>query len=146
MYNPRIAEGTLRILAAHQGTKVDSFTEEEPGKIFHELRRGELASLREVPHLPYYGTVDATPLFVVLFAETMAWLGKSDAGMALYQDLLPAAIRALEWCDRFGDLDGDGYVEYKQGTIGGVGTRLRRTWKTLSNSPTAQTRCFPRPS
>ena len=60
-WNPDIARGTLRLLARHQGQKVDAFTEEEPGKIFHELRRGELARLGEVPHRPYYGTVDATP-------------------------------------------------------------------------------------
>ena len=65
--------------------KVDERTEEEPGKIFHELRRGELANLGEVPHLPYYGTVDATPLFVVLFVETMKWLGGGDAAAELVQ-------------------------------------------------------------
>ncbi|TMC77057.1 MAG: hypothetical protein E6J15_04665, partial [Chloroflexi bacterium] len=62
-WNPDIARGTLRLLASHQGHKVDDFTEEEPGKIFHELRRGELARLGEVPHHPYYGSVDSTPLF-----------------------------------------------------------------------------------
>ncbi len=85
IYNPAIAEGTLRFLACRQGVKVDERTEEEPGKIFHELRRGELANLGEVPHLPYYGTVDATPLFVVLFVETMKWLEGGDAAAELVQ-------------------------------------------------------------
>lgn len=131
IYNPRIAEGTLRMLARYQGTKVDVRTEEQPGKIFHELRRGELANLREIPHVPYYGTVDATPLFIVLFVETMAWLGHSTSGQALYHDLLPAVSRALEWCDRYGDEDGDGYVEYRAGQAGGV---INQGWKDSFDS------------
>ncbi|HLJ67951.1 MAG TPA: amylo-alpha-1,6-glucosidase [Chloroflexota bacterium] len=127
LYNPSIAEGTLRFLAAHQGTQVDEYKEEEPGKILHELRRGELARLGEVPHTPYYGTVDATPLFLVLFVETMAWL-RSDA---LYRDLAPAALRALDWIDQFGDMDGDGYVEYRSRNAGGV---VNQGWKDSSNS------------
>jgi glycogen debranching enzyme len=108
-WNPDIAKGTLRLLAAHQGKKVDEFTEEEPGKIFHELRRGELARLGEIPHRPYYGSVDATPLFALVFAETVKW----TADRELWRDLLPAAERALTWCDGpYGDADGDGYVEY----------------------------------
>jgi glycogen debranching enzyme len=107
-WNPDIARGTLRLLASYQGQKVDDFTEEEPGKIFHELRRGELARLGEVPHHPYYGSVDATPLFALVFAETVKW----TADRALWRDLLPAAERALTWCDTYGDQDKDGYVEY----------------------------------
>ena len=107
-WNPDIARGTLRLLASHQGHKVDEFTEEEPGKIFHELRRGELARLGEVPHHPYYGSVDATPLFALVFAEAVKW----TADRALWRDLLPAAERALTWCDTYGDPDNDGYVEY----------------------------------
>jgi glycogen debranching enzyme len=107
-WNPDIARGTLRLLAAHQGQKVDDFTEEEPGKIFHELRRGELARLGEVPHHPYYGSVDATPLFALVFAEAVKWTGDR----VLWRELLPAAERALTWCDTYGDPDRDGYVEY----------------------------------
>ncbi|MDQ6858673.1 MAG: amylo-alpha-1,6-glucosidase [Chloroflexota bacterium] len=107
-WNPDIARGTLRLLARYQGTKVDAFTEEAPGKIFHELRRGELARLGEVPHRPYYGTVDATPLFAMLFAETVKWTGDR----VLWRELLPHAERALTWCDTYGDADGDGYIEY----------------------------------
>ena len=130
-YNPRIAEGTLRVLAQHQGTKVDERTEEEPGKIFHEIRRGELANLGEIPHVPYYGTIDATPLFAVLFVETMSWLGQSEAGESLYRDMLPAALKAIEWCDKYGDMDGDGYVEHRSGSEGGV---LNQGWKDSHDS------------
>ncbi len=130
-YNPEIAVGTLYTLAHYQGTKVDEQTEEEPGKIFHEIRRGELANLREIPHLPYYGTIDATPLFIILFVETMRWLGASAAAEALYRDLLPAVLRALEWIDRYGDIDGDGYVEHRAGRSGGV---TNQGWKDSFDS------------
>ena len=125
-WNPDIAGGTLRLLAKYQGTKIDRFTEEEPGKIFHELRRGELARLGEVPHRPYYGTVDATPLFAMLFAETVKWTGDRT----LWRELLPAAERAITWCDTYGDADRDGYIEY-----GASQSDLRNHgWKDSVNS------------
>ena len=125
-WNPDIARGTLRLLARYQGTKVDPFTEEAPGKIFHELLRGELSRIGEVPHRPYYGTVDATPLFAMLFAETVKWTGDR----ALWRELLPAAERAITWCDTFGDADHDGYIEY-----GGSPSDLRNHgWKDSANS------------
>jgi glycogen debranching enzyme len=126
-WNPDLARGTLRLLARYQGQKVDEFTEEEPGKIFHELRRGELARLKEIPHRPYFGSVDATPLFALVFAETVKW----TADRALWRDLLPAAERAITWCDGpYGDPDQDGYVEY-----GTRGTALRsQGWKDSSES------------
>jgi glycogen debranching enzyme len=127
IYNPAIAEGTLRFLAAYQGKEEDPFREEQPGKIMHELRRGELARLKEVPHTPYYGTVDSTPLFLVLFVEAMDWLDKDE----LYHDIYPAAMRALEWIDRYGDLDGDGYLEYRAQRPGGV---VNQGWKDSFNS------------
>lgn len=108
MLNPSIAVGTLRLLARYQGTQVDPQREEQPGKIMHELRMGELARLRVVPHTPYFGTVDATPLFVLLFVETMRWLDSDD----LYDQMAPSVWRAIEWIDRYGDVDGDGFVEY----------------------------------
>src|SRR3972149_3033752 len=107
-FQPELALGALRFLAAHQGQRVDPFTEEEPGRIFHELRRGELARMGAVPHRPYFGTVDATPLFVRLFVETVRWLGDRR----IYDELLPHALAALEWCDTHGDPDGDGFVEH----------------------------------
>ncbi|TMF26568.1 MAG: amylo-alpha-1,6-glucosidase [Chloroflexi bacterium] len=126
-WNPDIARGTLRLLAGYQGQKVDDFTEEEPGKIFHELRRGELARLGEVPHRPYYGSVDATPLFALVFAETVKWTGDRT----LWRELLPAAERALTWCDGpYGDPDRDGYVEY-----GARGNEMRsQGWKDSPQS------------
>jgi glycogen debranching enzyme len=126
-WNPDLARGTLRLLARHQGVKVDEYTEEEPGKIFHELRRGELARLGEIPHRPYYGSIDATPLFALVFAETVKW----TADRALWRELLPAAERALTWSDGpFGDPDRDGYIEY-----GARGTTLRsQGWKDSSES------------
>ncbi|HKW78584.1 MAG TPA: glycogen debranching N-terminal domain-containing protein [Candidatus Limnocylindria bacterium] len=127
-FNPDVAVGTLRLLARHQGKKVDPFTEEEPGKILHELRRGELARLGRVPHRPYYGTVDATPLFVSLFVDTVRWLGD----WSLYRELLGHADAALRWCDTFGDPDRDGFVEY--GSTGS-GVELRnKGWKDSRSS------------
>ncbi len=105
---PGRAIETLRTLAAMQGRTVDPFREEAPGKILHEMRYGEMARLGEIPHTPYYGSVDATPLFVMLFAETVRW----TADEALYRELAPQARRALEWIERWGDRDGDLLVEY----------------------------------
>lgn len=119
---PDIARACLRFLAAYQGTRMDDFTEEEPGKIMHELRRGEMAACREVPHTPYYGAADSTPLFVYLLAETVRWTGDLD----LARELLPAAERALVWIDRYGDLDGDGFVEYSRRSPRGL---INQGWK-----------------
>jgi glycogen debranching enzyme len=119
---PRIAVDTLRYLALRQGTKEDLFTEEQPGKILHELRRGELARAGEVPHVPYYGTVDATPLWCVLLHETWRWTG--DDG--LVRELLPNLERALAWIDRYGDVDGDGLVEYARSSETGL---VNQGWK-----------------
>ena len=106
--NPTIAVDTLRCLARFQGEKENAFTEEQPGKIMHEIRRGEMARHLEIPHVPYYGTIDATPLWLVLLHETWRWTGDDD----LARELLPNAERALEWITRYGDVDGDGFVEY----------------------------------
>jgi len=120
--NSRIAIDTLRYLARHQGTMEDAFTEEQPGKIMHELRRGEMARSGEIPHVPYYGTVDATPLWLVLLHETWRWTGDAS----LITELLPHAQRALEWIDRYGDLDGDGFVEYARTSERGL---VNQGWK-----------------
>lgn len=122
MVNPNIARDTLCFLAKYQGTKVDDFTSEEPGKIMHELRRGELARCREIPHLPYYGTIDATPLFLVLLHEYYLWTGDE----ALIRQLLPAAEQALHWIDAYGDVDGDGLIEYWKYSEHGI---LHQGWK-----------------
>ncbi len=106
--NPSVARGVLRFLAARQGSKVDAWTAEEPGKILHEVRAGEMASLGEIPFQLYYGSVDSTPLFAVLLAATTLWTGD----VALFRELEPNLVRAFEWMDRFGDRDGDGFFEY----------------------------------
>jgi glycogen debranching enzyme len=120
--NPRIATDTLRYLARHQGTRENAYTEEQPGKIMHELRRGELARSGEIPHVPYYGTIDATPLWVVLLHETWRWTGDLE----LVRELLPNVQRALDWIDRYGDLDGDGFVEYARTSDRGL---VNQGWK-----------------
>ena len=120
--NPQIAIDTLRYLAATQGREEDPFTEEQPGKIMHEIRRGELARAREIPFIPYYGTIDATPLFLVLLHETFRWTGNVD----LVRELLPNAERALVWIDRYGDVDGDGFVEYARTSPKGL---VNQGWK-----------------
>ena len=126
---PERAAGTLRVLAAMQGSTFDPEREEEPGKILHEMRYGEMARLHEVPHSPYYGTVDATPLFAWLFAETVAWTGDK----ALYDELMPNAERAIEWIEQHGDLDGDGFVEYRNDGEGGARI-ANQVWKDSYDS------------
>jgi glycogen debranching enzyme len=126
--NPDLAVGSLRYLARHQGTKTDDYREEQPGKILHEMRYGELANLGQVPHTPYYGTVDATPLFLVLLVELLAWTADID----LLSELTPNVMAALEWIDRYGDLDGDGLVEYEQhGRIGVRNQGWKDSWDSL---------------
>ncbi|MBI4409818.1 MAG: amylo-alpha-1,6-glucosidase [Gemmatimonadetes bacterium] len=120
--NPAIARQTLDFLAAHQGRETSDWTEEEPGKILHEIRRGEMAACQEVPHVPYYGSVDATPLFLVLLGETLRW----TADLALVRRLLPHVERALHWIDHHGDLDGDGLVEYARRSPRGL---VNQGWK-----------------
>ena len=107
---PELAETTLRVLAARQSKEDDPFRDAEPGKILHEIRFGELTHFDERPHSPYFGTADATPLFLILLDEFERWTGDS----ALVRELEPNARAALEWIDKWGDRDGDGYVEYER--------------------------------
>jgi glycogen debranching enzyme len=109
LVNPGFARGALRMLARNQATAVDDWRDAEPGKILHELRVGELAHFNRIPHTPYYGTADATPLYLIALHETWRWLG--DAG--LLREYRDVALRCLEWIDRYGDLDGDGFQEYR---------------------------------
>jgi glycogen debranching enzyme len=108
--NPQIARGALRYLAARQGKKVDLDTEEQPGKMLHEVRTGDLVDRGLWPGI-LYGTVDATPLYICALAATLDWTADSE----LLDELWPAAEAALEWCVTYGDLDHDGYVEYSGG-------------------------------
>jgi glycogen debranching enzyme len=119
---PDLAKGALHALAALQGTEVNDFKDEEPGKILHEIRFGELTALGLKPHRPYYGTSDATPLWLVLLSEYWRFSGDDETANALRDN----AVRALEWIDRFGDLDGDGYVEYRTRSSQGLGNQC---WK-----------------
>jgi glycogen debranching enzyme len=108
VYAP-FAEGTLHTLAAYQADRRDDWRDAQPGKIVHEVRHGELAHFNLVPHTRYYGTWDATPLFLIALAEAWRWLGDRK----LIEDLRETAVRCLEWIDRDGDLDGDGFQEYQ---------------------------------
>src|SRR5262249_18839608 len=121
-YNPRIAEQTIRLFAGLQGKQVNEWREEEPGKILHEIRVGEMARLSEVPHTPYYGTIDATPLFLILIGRHAAWTGD----LSLFNELRNNIDLALEWMDRYGDLDGDGYIEYARTSDRGL---VNQGWK-----------------
>lgn len=105
---PDFARGTLDVLGVWQATKCDDYRDAEPGKIMHELRLGELARLKLVPHTPYYGTADATPLYLITLHT--AWCCTGDP--ELLRRHLPTAERCLEWIDRYGDRDGDGFQEY----------------------------------
>ena len=116
MVDPDIAIGVLEALARLQGEKVDPATEEEPGRILHEVRFGRSMSMSLGDGHIYYGTADATALFVMLLGELARW-GHEPA---LVERLIPHADRALAWIDDFGDRDGDGYVEYQRMTDQGL--------------------------
>ncbi|SDY65512.1 Glycogen debranching enzyme (alpha-1,6-glucosidase) [Micromonospora pattaloongensis] len=107
---PDLAATTLRLLATLQGSKLDDFRDEEPGKILHEMRYGETAAFEEQPHSPYYGTADATMLYVILLDEYERWTGDAT----LVRQLEPEARWALEWIDEYGDLMGNGYVWFQR--------------------------------
>jgi len=107
--HPLFAIGTLQKLAAWQSDVDDPARDAEPGKIPHERRVGELAHFHEIPHTPYYGTADATPLYLLLLADTYRWLGDP----VTLRRFRSAAMRCVEWVDRYGDLDGDGFQEYR---------------------------------
>ncbi len=106
---PDFARGALDVLARYQARERDDWRDAEPGKIMHELRVGELAHFKLIPHTPYYGTADATPLYLILLHNAWKWTG--DRG--LLQKHLATAERCLGWIDDFGDRDGDGFQEYQ---------------------------------
>jgi glycogen debranching enzyme len=108
-YHPGVAEETLRLLAQYQGRRADDWNDEEPGKILHELRIGELANLAVIPHTPFYGTVDATPLFLILVAQHAAWTGS----LRLFQDLYAHIDLALQWLDLNSERHAGGYLAYE---------------------------------
>jgi glycogen debranching enzyme len=120
--DPSIAKGVLRFLAATQSTGFDSERDAEPGKILHEMRDGEMAHLREVPFARYYGSVDATPLFVLLLGEYFNRTGDLET----VRELWPNVEAALRWIDTYGDIDGDGFVEYQRKNADGL---INQGWK-----------------
>ena len=125
--NPDLARGVLTCLAETQADAVIPETDAEPGKILHETRKGEMAALGEIPFGSYYGSVDATPLFVVLAGAYYERTGDRELIRAIW----PNIQRALSWIDTYGDLDGDGFVEYTHRSSTGL---LNQGWKDSSDS------------
>lgn len=121
-----VALDVLEVLARYQGRRHDPTTLEQPGRILHEMRTGGASTFGLPPGQPYYGTVDASPLFVMLLGEVSRWGAQPERVAAL----LPAARRALEWCVTLGDLDGDGFVEYESDE-GGL---VNQGWKDSADS------------
>ena len=126
-FAPGIAAGTLRTLARFQGTEVNQSRDEQPGKIVHEMRAGEMAVLHEIPFGRYYGSVDSTPLFLWLFGRYVATTGD----LKFAEELWPHVDRALRWIEQYGDPDGDGYVEYMRETPQGL---ANQGWKDSFDS------------
>ena len=119
---PQVAQDTLTVLARLQAAEVDDGRDAQPGKILHELRTGEMAGAREIPQTPYYGSADATPLWLILLGCYERWTGDSD----LVERLWPNALACLRWIDEYGDLDGDGFVEYQRSSPRGL---INQGWK-----------------
>ncbi len=126
-FHPQIAVRTLRTLARLQGESIDVARDEQPGKIVHEIRTGEMAALGEVPFGRYYGSVDATPLFLWLYGRCIECTGD----LQLADELWPNVERAIEWIERWGDRDGDGYVKYLRETPRGL---ANQGWKDSADA------------
>jgi glycogen debranching enzyme len=124
---PTLAKGVLEYAFRRLGTKFDPFTEEQPGKVFHEMRHGEMARAREVPFIPYYGSVDSTPLLLILLQEYMRW----TLDLQQLKEWWPAALKVLEWVEEWGDPDGDGFLEYAKQSPRGL---VNQGWKDSHDS------------
>ncbi len=129
-FTSELAATTLRALGERQGTRIDDFRDEDPGRILHEQRYGELTAFEERPHSPYYGSADATPLYLVLLDEYERWTGDTK----LVRDLEHTARAALNWIDEFADLRGDGYVWYQRrnATTGLENQCWKDSWDSIS--------------
>lgn len=121
------ARGALKKLAELQATELDDWRDAQPGKMPHELRRGELAHFKKIPHTPYYGTADTTPLYLIVLHEAWKWMGDNS----LLHEYREVALRCLEWIDQYGDLDGDGFQEYKSRSSDGM---ENQGWKDSGDS------------
>ncbi|MCZ0755454.1 amylo-alpha-1,6-glucosidase [Anoxybacillus sp. J5B_2022] len=126
-FQPEIAKGTLLTMAKYQGKRLDPWRDEQPGKVMHEIRFGELANTNQIPFTPYYGTIDATPLFLVLLTEYVKWTGDLE----LVRQLKNNIDDALMWIDQYGDRDGDLFVEYHQESAKGI---ANQGWKDSGDS------------
>jgi glycogen debranching enzyme len=133
---PAVAMGTLENLARWQSEVDDPERDAEPGKIPHELRVGEWAHFGLVPHRPYYGTADATPLYLLLLAESFRWTGDAD-GLQAFRG---TAERCLQWVDRYGDQDGDGFQEYAPRTPRGY---RNQGWRDAHDGVLDESGAFP---
>ncbi|MFI6238399.1 glycogen debranching N-terminal domain-containing protein [Micromonospora sp. NPDC050795] len=131
-FTPQLSKTTLRILASLQGSRFDDFRDEDPGRILHEMRYGETAAFEEQPHSPYYGSVDATPLFIVLLDEYERWSGD----VALVKELEQESRAALRWIDNYADLVGTGYIWYeRRNTDTGLENQCwKDSWDSISYS------------
>jgi glycogen debranching enzyme len=125
---PQVGRGTLAFLARYQGTKLDEFTEEEPGRILHEYRHGEMANCREIPFIPYYGSVDSTPLFLIALEHYIRWTND----MPFLVRHWPHAQAAARWMIDYGDVDKDGFLEYaKMSEKGLVNQGWKDSWDSV---------------
>jgi glycogen debranching enzyme len=125
--NPEIAKGVLEYLASSQADRTDAMADSEPGKILHEMRRSEMAATGEVPFARYYGSVDSTPLFIILAGAYFDRTADRD----FVERLWPNIGRALSWIDDYGDVDGDGFVEYARHSGKGL---VQQGWKDSNDS------------
>lgn len=127
MLNPQVARETLEVLAGKQSQIDDPDRDAEPGKILHEIRYGELAQAGLIPHTPYYGSVDSTPLFILVAGNYLRWSGDIE----FINHIRPSLEAAINWMDDYGDIDGDGFIEYSKRSPAGL---INQGWKDSEDS------------
>jgi glycogen debranching enzyme len=126
-FAPNVARQCLIALARHQGTRFDAWRDEEPGKILHESREDELTAAGELPFSPYFGSIDSTPLFMLLAGEYFRWTADAE----FLRQLQPNLAAAMHWIDEYGDPNGDGYIEYEKRSVKGL---VNQGWKDSHDS------------